>query len=115
MLLFINSIIKIIVQRPRPPIELQFEEHMSSYSYVSRHTFLSACVWGIFIYIVLKYCKNRLIKSLVIVISILWIIFEGFSRIWMGVHYPTDVIGAFILSLVFIIFYIRLTQKLVKA
>lgn len=110
---FINSIIKTIVQRPRPPLELQFEEHMSSSSYVSRHTFVTACLWGMFIYVVCKYCKNKFLKYFLILISALWIIFEGFSRVWMGVHNPTDVIGALILAGAFIIFYIRLVQKLI--
>ena len=109
---FINSVIKAVVQRPRPPIEMQLQEHMSSSSYVSRHTFVTACLWGMFIYIVCKYCKNRIIKYFLVVLSAVWILFESFSRVWMGVHNPTDVIGALILASAFVIFYIRLVQKL---
>ncbi len=109
---FINSIIKTIVQRPRPPIELQFEEHMSSSSYVSRHTFVTACLFGVFVYFVCQYCKNKFLKYILIGLSFIWVLFEGFSRVWMGVHNPTDVIGALILACVFLIFYIRLIQKL---
>ncbi len=109
---FINSIIKAVIQRPRPPIELQIEEHMSSSSYVSRHTFVTACVFGIFIYFVCLYCRNKLLRNFLIIISAIWIVFEGFSRIWLGVHNPTDVIGALILACVFLIFYMRLIQKL---
>ena len=111
---FLNSIIKIIVSRPRPPLELQIEEHMKSSSYISRHTFVTACVWGIFVYFICKYCKNKFLKYFLIIISFLWIIFEGFSRIWIGVHYPTDVIGALIFSSVFIIFYILLIEGHLK-
>ena len=111
---FINGVIKIIVHRQRPPLDLQFEEHIKSYSYVSRHTFITACVWGIFIYLVCKYCTNKIFKYFVCTIAAVWIIFEGFTRIWSGVHNPTDVVGALILACVFIIFYIRLIQKLTK-
>ena len=109
---FINSIIKAIVQRPRPPIELQIEEHMSSSSYVSRHTFVTACVFSIFIYFVCKYCKNKLLKLILVIMSAVWITFEGFSRVWLGVHNPTDVIGALILACIFFIVYVRLIEKL---
>ena len=105
---FLNSIIKWIANRPRPPIELQFEEHMSSSSYVSRHTFITACLWGMLICFVCKYCKNNILKYSLISISVLWILFEGFSRVWMGVHNPTDVIGALILSIVFVMVYSRI-------
>lgn len=110
----INSIVKIIVQRPRPSIELQIEEHMKSSSYVSRHTFVTACLWGMFIYLVCKYCKNRHLKFFFILISVIWIVFEGFTRIWAGVHNPTDVVGAFILSGVFLILYIKYIYETFK-
>ena len=108
---FVNSVIKIITDRPRPPIELQIEEHMSSSSYVSRHTFVSACIYLLFIYLVCTYCKNKVLRFFLILVSLLWILFEGFSRIWLGVHHPSDVIGAFILSIPFVIVYIRIFQK----
>lgn len=109
---FLNGMLKELIQRPRPPLELQFEEHMSSSSYVSRHTFVTACLWGLNIYFLHKYCKNNALKHILTVLSAFWIFFEGFSRVWMGVHHPSDVIGALILAAVFLIFYVNLIQKL---
>jgi len=109
---FLNGLVKELIQRPRPPIELQFKEHMASSSYVSRHTFVTACLWGLIIYFLHKYCKNNALKHTLTVLSVFWIFFEGFSRVWMGVHHPSDVIGALILAAVFLIFYINLIKKL---
>ena len=108
---FINSIIKVIVNRPRPPIELQIEEHMSSSSYISRHTFLTAALWGIFICIILKYCTNKPLKYFLIFISLCWILLEGFSRVWLGVHHPSDLLGALIFAVFFVIVYWCIPSK----
>ena len=93
-----NCIIKPLIQRARPPYELQFEIHPESFSYVSSHTLVTTCLWGIVIYFLNKYCTNRILRNLGILFSIIWILFVGISRIWLGVHYPTDVIGAYLLS-----------------
>ena len=56
-------------------------------------------LYGLLIYFVYKYVKNRILKiALISVLSIL-IIAIGFSRVWLGVHFPTDVIGGFALGI----------------
>ena len=54
-----NYIFKKIIARPRPPIELQIGHHSNSYSYVSNHTFITFCLWGVVAYYVNLYCKNK--------------------------------------------------------
>ena len=105
-----NKILKNIVQRPRPPVEMQLFVHKPSFSFVSNHTFITTTLYGLVIYYLIKYCKNKIIKTAGISFAILWIIFEGFSRIWLGVHNPTDVIGGYLLALIFILIYIKLIR-----
>ena len=57
-----NYIIKIIIHRPRPPIDLQMIAHKVSFSYVSNHTFITSCLWGLVIYYLIKYCKKNIVK-----------------------------------------------------
>ncbi len=111
----LNCIIKPLVKRNRPPVDLQITSiHPDSFSYVSSHSLVTICLWGIFIWYLNKYCKNKIFRILGYFIAIIWIIFVGLSRIWIGVHNPTDVIGAYLLGILLIYVYIPLTKIIEK-
>ena len=101
----LNCIIKPIMQRPRPPFELQQVIHPNSFSYVSSHSLVTMALYGMVIYYFYKYCTNNAVKYSVITLSVIWILFAGLSRIWLGVHYPTDVLGAYILGFILLQVY----------
>lgn len=109
----LNCIIKPLVHRARPPYEMQIAIHPESFSYVSSHSLVTICLWGTIIYFINKYCKNRALKIAGIIFSILWILFVGISRIWLGVHHLTDVIGAYLLGLFLLSVYTKLFEKAV--
>lgn len=105
-----NHILKGIIQRPRPPIELQIAVQPNNYSFVSSHTFITCSLWGLVIYYLIKYCKNRILKYSGITIGVVWMFFVGFSRVWLGVHNPTDVIGGYFLAAILLMIYISLIK-----
>ena len=107
----LNCIIKPLVHRPRPPFEMQLVIHPHSFSYVSSHSLVTMCLWGMVIYFIHKYCKNKVWLFVGIILSIIWILFVGISRIWLGVHNSTDVIGAYILGLFLLSIYTKLFSK----
>ena len=106
----LNFLFKRIIQRARPPFELQIGEHSISHSYVSTHTFVTTCLWGLAAYYIYLYCKNKILKIFLLILSIVWMLLEGFSRIWLGVHNPTDVIGSYFLGAIFVLIYINLAK-----
>ena len=104
----LNCILKPFVHRSRPPIEYQITSiHPDSFSYVSSHSLITMCLWGMVIFYLNKYCKNRVLKIVGVSTAILWILFVGLSRIWLGVHNPTDVLGAYVLGICLIFVYIK--------
>ena len=106
----LNCVIKPIVHRSRPPLELQISEiHPESFSYVSSHSLVTICLWGMVIFYLNKYCKNQILKNVGVIIAILWILFVGLSRIWLGVHNPTDVLGAYILGFMLLNLYVLIS------
>ena len=107
----LNCIIKSLVHRARPPYEMQIGIHPESFSYVSSHSLVTICLWGMVIYFINKYCQNRVLKVLGIIFSILWILFVSVSRVWLGVHHLTDVIGAYLLGLFLLSCYIKIFEK----
>ena len=105
-----SSILKHFVERPRPPIELHISVHPDGFSYVSNHTVISFCLWGMVIYYLMNYCENKILRNIGILIAIIWIILIGFSRAWLGVHNPTDVLAAYFLGVILLIIYIRIRK-----
>lgn len=109
----INCVIKNLIQRARPPFELQPIIHPDSYSYVSSHSLVTLCLWAFVSYLVINNSKSKNFQTMIVLIAILWTLFVGFSRVWIGVHNPSDVIGAYLLGWLIYTVYIDLL-KLIK-
>ena len=105
----VNQIIKHIVRRPRPNVLRLVEE--SGYSFPSGHSMVSMAFYGIIIYLVYKNVSNKYLKWTLIILLSLLILFIGFSRIYVGVHYFTDVASGFLLGLAYLIIYINIYNK----
>ena len=107
----LNQALKIIVQRPRPTEYRIINE--TGYSFPSGHSMVSMAFYGFLIYLIYKNIKNKYFKiSLMLILSIL-IIMIGISRIYLGVHYTSDVCAGFLVSLSYLIIYMNFANKLV--
>lgn len=104
-----NRILKFIIRRPRPP-RIQIVEE-NGYSFPSGHAMISFAFYGFLIYLLYTNIKNKKIKYPLIVFLSLLILFIGISRIYLGVHYVTDVIGGFIFGLIYLILFIKYVYK----
>ena len=104
-----NQILKHIICRPRPNhLRLIVE---NGYSFPSGHAMISICLYGLLIYLINKKIKNKILKVLLTIILILLILGIGISRIYVGVHYPSDVLAGYLLSLSILIFSITIVNK----
>ena len=106
----INFIIKQIIRRLRPLEEYRLITE-KGYSFPSGHSMVSMAVYGFFIYLINKSIKNKYLKLLCTIILSLLILNIGISRIYLGVHYTTDVVAGFTLGLIYLIFYINFIKK----
>ena len=97
----VNTIIKNIIQRPRP-------DHLSG------HSMIAVCVYGTLIYLVHKKVKNKKIKILLEVLLTLLILLIGISRIYVGVHYPSDVLTGYLISIIILIVNISALEKKIR-
>ena len=105
---FSNQLLKRIVERPRPEGFRIVEE--LGYSFPSGHSMVSMAFYGLFIYFIYKKVKNKYIKWISISLIALLISLIGISRIYLGVHYASDVLAGFLLS----ISYLGLFTHIIK-
>ena len=92
---FINSNIKCL-QAPSKPSASIFNIKSQGYSFPSGHSSSITALYGSIVY----YLKNKYVTVICAVI----ILTVGFSRIFLGVHFPSDVIGGLILGFTIIVF-----------
>ena len=107
----LSQALKIIIQRPRPTEYRIINE--TGYSFPSGHSMVSMAFYGFLIYLIYKNIKNKYLKISLIVILLLLIAMIGISRIYLGVHYTSDVCAGFLVSLSYLIIYINFANKLV--
>ena len=105
----LNQLLKRILQRPRPTEYRIIEE--TGYSFPSGHSMISMAFYGYLIYLIYKYAKNKYIKWISIVLLSILICAIGISRIYLGVHYTSDVLGGFLISISYLIIYIGAVNK----
>ena len=107
----LNQVLKRILQRPRPTEYRIIEE--TGYSFPSGHSMISMAFYGYLIYLIYKYVKNKYIKWISIVLLSILICSIGISRIYLGVHYTSDVLGGFFISISYLVIYISAINKFV--
>ena len=108
----LNQLLKRILQRPRPTEFRIIEE--TGYSFPSGHSMISMAFYGYLIYLIYKYVQNKYVKWIFIIILSILICSIGISRIYLGVHYTSDVLGGFFISISYLVIYISLVNRLLK-
>ncbi|MBA2861602.1 phosphatase PAP2 family protein [Methanococcus maripaludis] len=110
--------IKYGVSEPRPYEMLEgviLLKYMGTQpSFPSGHTTIAFGFWIIFA----RNLKNSINldskKSFKIVLLLLWAFLVAFSRVYVGVHFPHDVLGGMLLGIIFGYIFIRFSEKIIK-
>ena len=111
-----STVVKILLARPRPIIDnaLVIE---TSYSFPSGHTLIAITFYGILVIYLCMYVKSNVAKVFSILFGILIILAVGFSRIYLGVHWPSDVLASLLLGigwLAFIMLVLEYKSRIMK-
>ncbi|MEZ7495671.1 phosphatase PAP2 family protein [Leeuwenhoekiella aequorea] len=99
-----NVMLKRFIDRARPGIEHLVS--VETLSYPSGHAMSAMAFYGFLIYLVTQFNLSKLAKSSIIAGLSFFILSIGISRIYLGVHYPSDIAGGFIAGFIWVVFCI---------
>lgn len=106
----VNFTLKNIIRRPRPDfVHLVTEK---GFSFPSSHAMVSTAFYGYIIYLIYKNVNNKLLKYILIGLLSLLIIIICVSRVYLGIHYLSDVIGGFVFAICYLIIYIDIIKTI---
>jgi len=111
----VNALVKDLIRRPRPTVDLvHVFRILDSYSFPSGHVMFYVGFYGFIWFLVFTLMKRSYKRTILLTFFGSWVLFIGMSRIYLGQHWASDVLGAYLLgslTLVTIIQFYRWGRK----
>lgn len=105
----VGAIVKILVNRPRPSASLvHVSLHLSDKSFPSGHVLVFTVFFGYLFYLLFNKPKRQTKINLLLILFSFLIAAIGISRIYLGAHWASDVLGGYLLGILWLMFTIRL-------
>ncbi len=109
---FSGSLLKSLTNRPRPSSEqVSVMVWLSDKSYPSNHVLVFTIFFGFLLYLSLSKIKPNLARLFVGLLLLLPIATVGLSRIYLGAHWPSDVLGGYLFGVIGLIITINLYRS----
>jgi len=105
----LNFLLKLFFKRTRPVV--YFLVNQGGYSYPSGHSMVTMTLYSTIAFLLAKKTEDSKKKILIHTIAFVMICLMGFSRLYLGVHWPTDVIGGYLAGYVFYCLTIELIKE----
>ncbi len=102
-------LLKLLFHRPRPAHQLAMAH---GYSFPSGHAFIATIVYGFLIYVTWRLFKSEALRFTISAISILLIVLVGISRIYLKVHWLTDVLGGYAAGLAWLVLSVSIVNTM---
>lgn len=109
IVVLLNQILKLMFLRPRPLHLALIKE--TGYSFPSGHAMASCAFYGFLIYMLWQTKQERSVKIVVTVLLAILVLLIGISRIYLGVHYASDILAGFSVSIVYLIVMTKVSAK----
>jgi len=96
--LLMTTVGKAIVGRPRPPLSEAVPPYEYAFSFPSGHSLNSTVIAGVVAYLLLRRLSSTWARALTVVLAVVWAVVMGLSRVFLGHHWLTDVVFAWLLG-----------------
>ena len=103
------SLIKHVIARPRPMLVAVYQEN--SFSFPSGHATIAVTFYGFLLFLFWKQLRKKT-RMILLATYLLWVFLIGLSRIYLGVHYVSDVFAGYILGSIWLLIGIYSTKKI---
>src|SRR5690606_30000981 len=107
----LSALLKVFYDRPRPDL-VQHLVEVTSMSFPSGHSLLAASVYPTLGAVVAQLSRRRRVKFYVMAAALTLMVLIGVSRVYLGVHYPTDVLAGWVVGLGWALVCHLITSKL---
>jgi undecaprenyl-diphosphatase len=102
----LNATLKVEFARPRPSFSEPVVPQAGGYSFPSGHAMASMAVYGALGYLALAAGGSRRTRSYAALAAVVLIALIGFSRLYLGAHFPSDVLGGWCAALAWVAFLV---------
>lgn len=104
----INMMVKVAIHRPRPTTDLvNVFSHPSTYSFPSGHVMFFLGYFGFIWFLVFSLLKDSSKRTVLLVVLGLPLVLVGPSRVYLGAHWPSDIVGAYLLGVLVLVGIVR--------
>lgn len=104
----LNTLLKFFIQRPRPSDDLvDVLTDLQGYSFPSGHVMFYVGFFGFLAFLSFTLLKRSWLRTLLLIIFVSLVVLVGPSRVYLGEHWASDVLGAYLIGSLTLIFYIH--------
>ncbi|PIC84133.1 phosphatase PAP2 family protein [Sporosarcina sp. P1] len=105
----LNQVLKLIFKRARPDFNRLID--IGGYSFPSGHTMMAFSLYTVLAYIIWRNLKTTGSRISIVIVAIFMIVMIAVSRIYLGVHFPSDIVGGILASSVWLFTSIAIYQR----
>lgn len=108
-----NTILKLLIDRPRPTSELvTVSQSLSTHSFPSGHVTFYVCYFGFLFFIVYALTpRGTLLHRVLLILTALPVLLIGLSRIYLGAHWASDTLGAYLFGGLWLAFSLEMYRR----
>jgi undecaprenyl-diphosphatase len=107
--ILLNNLLKMGFDRPRPQV-FEWGQHTVSSSFPSGHSMSAATVYMTIAYLAARLQRRHASRVLTLIAASVIIVLIGFSRLYLGVHYPTDVAAGVVIGIAWAAFCMAMLE-----